>query len=189
MSNIASIVRDSLRYKDKNYEINKILFNKFKYYKMIDNKNDLAHCSIQFYDKNKKLIAESKFEIVSIMIPTFNLWIWSWAIPVINNNLIGISKNILNYGLSLIVHTKEEQQNYLQLKSDLINSRIIIGSSIQSDILIGLASYLAKKTKIICLPNDTVNYTDDMVNIELMNNSEYRFDTYIFLLDNDIEIN
>ena len=54
MSNIASIVRDSLRYKDKNYEINKILFNKFKYYKMIDNKNDLAHCSIQFYDKNKK---------------------------------------------------------------------------------------------------------------------------------------
>lgn len=88
-----------------NYDINRNkVYNKFKnayYIKLNRSENDNESDFILFFDKNKKLIANHKFEINGIYIHKFKTWIWSWAMPYLKQKLIINSRKILNYGLDL----------------------------------------------------------------------------------------
>jgi len=132
-------ILDALNYYDKNQEIYHAFLKNVKYVSFIPNDNDLVHNSIVFYDKNKKPILKSRFEILGSFNNFSKTWIWAWSNPNNNKNLVYTSKKILNYGLD-IVPTVEAKF----IKTELITSRFRISDIVQLDLHIAIASYISK---------------------------------------------
>ncbi|AYV80195.1 MAG: hypothetical protein Gaeavirus15_5 [Gaeavirus sp.] len=134
---IDSTVRDSLEY----YDINQLRFSKFlnkiRYIEWINNIN--LTDTIIFYDKHKKKLLESSYEIMGIYVPKTHMWKWSWSIPSIPKKHTFISRKILEYAFNL-----DHEKEYL-LRSELINSKVKINNDLQLDIHIGLSSYVGKQ--------------------------------------------
>ena len=118
MNRSISIVTNSLDYYDKNKEKYDKLLSKIKFYKVLKISSDLDHSKILFYDKNKKYMFETRYEIIGLFNKITNTWVWAWSIPYFNKNSTFISKKILNYGLDI----PSDQENKF-LKSELITSR------------------------------------------------------------------
>lgn len=136
-----ALIRESLEYYDKHYELYKKKFIDVTYLKIIKSDNDHVHDEIHFFDNDKKLLFKSRFEFIGIHESQLNIWSWAWSIPYLNKKRTNIIKKILNYGIEL-----ETSLHYL--KSELITSRFKINHSIQLDIHYAIASYLAKKPVI-----------------------------------------
>ncbi len=180
---VNDIIINSLNYYDTNYEKYDKLIESIVYIKFIRKNNDLEHNVLIFYDKNKKEIFQSKYEIIGIYNKSYNLWVWAWAMPKLKKNLSYISRKILTYGLDL-----DYDKNYI--KSELITSRFKITNQTQLDIHISIASYLAKIPMIYKFVSNPYNTedpnSDNMIKIIDENNE---FDTdlnvnyYLFILD------
>jgi hypothetical protein len=136
-----ALVRDSLEYYDKHYELYKNKFNKVNYLKIVKSNNDHQQDELHFYDKNKEILFKSRFEFIGIHEPQMNVWSWAWSIPYLNKKSTSIIRKILSYGTELDINAQF-------LKSELITSRFKINHPIQLDIHAGIASYLAKKPVI-----------------------------------------
>lgn len=134
---------DDISYKKKD------LFNNVKYYTFVLIENDIEHSLMIFYDKNKKELFKSRFEYISNYIPKVNIWVWSWAMPLILKNQLGLIKKVLNYGLDL-------GKDYGLLKYILTSSRLKIDSPIQLDINVAIAAYISKSQTVIGLVYDEV---------------------------------
>jgi hypothetical protein len=136
-----TLVRDSLEYYDKYYELYKKKFDRVTYLKIVKNNNDHVQDEIHFFDEDKKLLFKSRYEFIGIHEPQLHVWSWAWSIPYLSKKSTSIIRKILNYGTEL-----EPTAHFL--KSELITSRFKINHSIQLDIHSGIAAYLAKKPVI-----------------------------------------
>jgi hypothetical protein len=130
-----NIISQSLEYYDKCVVNNKPLVNSIKYIQL---KQKDEYNIIVFYDKNKNIIKESKYEILGIFNSSGNIWTWGWSIATLNKNLVSISKKIFNYGFDLF-------KTSLNLKNQLITSRFKISNPIQLEIHVAIGSYLSKQ--------------------------------------------
>jgi len=140
MSRTKELIVNSLKYYDTNQEKYHIVFNKFKYYSIKRNYGDTEHFVILFYDKDQKLISQSRYEIVGVYYVNSQIWAWSWSIPKLQKNMVYTTRKILNYGLD-IVPTDED----MFIKAELVTSRFKISNEIQLNIHAAIASYIAKK--------------------------------------------
>jgi hypothetical protein len=136
-----TLVRDSLEYYDKYYELYNKKFDEVNYLKIIKSNNDHIQDEIHFFDLNKKLLFKSRFEFIGMHEPQINLWTWAWSLPYLSKKNTTIIRKILNYGTEL-----EPTAHFL--KSELITSRFKINHYIQLDIHSAIAAYLAKKPVI-----------------------------------------
>ena len=136
-----TLVRDSLEYYDKYYELYKTKFDKVTYLKIEKSNNDHIQDELHFFDDDKKFLFKSRFEFIGIHEKNLNLWSWAWSLPYLSKKNTNIIRKILNYGTEL-----EPSAHFL--KSELITSRFKINHSIQLDIHSGIAAYLAKKPVI-----------------------------------------
>jgi hypothetical protein len=118
MDNI-SLVTNALEYYDKNIEIYNNLFKDVVYTKNIPPESINGHDIIMFYDKNKKEIFRSRYEILGLHTITSNIWTWGWAVPNLKKNQTNISRKIWMYGSVL-----DPEISFL--KSELITSRFQI---------------------------------------------------------------
>jgi len=149
---ISNIIKNSLEYYDNNQIKNNKFINKIKYIKTINNEN--VTDEIIFYDKNKKKIFKSRFELLAQYLPSKQIWKWAWSIPSMPKKDSLISRNIINYAFDL------EETNKYPLKEILINSNINIKNNNQLDINIALSSFLTKIPLILkyyAIPNSNSN--------------------------------
>lgn len=139
MSSTTDIILNSLEYYDNNNEKYNKLLSKVKYYSLENKYGDMEHHEITFYDKNKKVIFKSDYELIGLYNNFSNTWAWAWSLPWAKKNETYLSRKILYYGLDII-----PEVNTQFLKSELITSRFRISNLIQLDIHIAIASYLSK---------------------------------------------
>ena len=141
----------------------------------IDNLNDIIIKSLDHYDNNVlkydkynnqevhinnetneiKFISNNEnknynFEILGLFDNTNNIWIWGWAI-YINNNLIKLSKELLNYGLKLEPGLNSSVENSF-IKSLFVNSRILIETNEELDVNLAIMYYYIKNKCLFIFP-------------------------------------
>ncbi len=183
MSRSINIVTNALEYYDKNTEYYDKILSKIKYYKLKIVESDLNHSSIIFYDKNKKKLFSSRYEIIGMYNKMSSTWVWAWSVPYFNKNATYISKKILNYGLD--IPPKPENKF---LKSELITSRFRISSTIQLDLHVSIASYISKNPmvyKLKYLPVFKAGELREVGDPDIKETSDYVL-MYLFLLDSDV---
>jgi len=183
MNKTKELIINSLKYYDKNREQYTRLYNRFKYFLYIKSDSDTEYNIIVFYDKNKKEIYRSRYEIIGSYYKIYNLWTWGWSHPSLKKNLSQTSRKILNYGLD-IPPTDED----MYMRSELITSRFRITSDIQLDIHVALASYLSKQKMIYAIAelyDEEQTEEDGLIKILPPKNKNVQY-WYIFLLDEDM---
>lgn len=139
MSKPREIVINSLEYYDKNYEKYKNILSKIKFYALKFFYGDLERHRIVFYDKNKKELFSSDYEIMGLYNHYSRTWAWAWSISWFTKNEVYLARRILNYGLDII-----PDRNTIFLKTELITSRFRISDLIQLDLHLAIAAYLSK---------------------------------------------
>ena len=143
------ILKKAIKYFDsKRIIINKYLENFDRYYGA-PTKSDLEEPIITFYDKDKKVLLKSKFQIIAHYYKKSKVWIWSWSLPFGDKSETFLSRKLLNYGLDISHQDNNKDPINLFLKSIFINSRIKINSENDVLILKGISLYLSKKHGII----------------------------------------
>lgn len=176
-SNDITLVRDSLEYYDKYYELYKKKFDMISYLKIIKNNNDFIQDEIYLYDTDKKLLFKSRYEFIGLYESEVNLWAWAWSIPYFKKKTTNIIRKILNYGTEL------EPTNYF-LKSELITSRFKINHPIQLDIHSGISAYLAKKPVIYKIKGDLTSHNENnflyVNNVSVYNNNKISNSNHIY---------
>jgi hypothetical protein len=113
-----------------------------------------------FYDKNKKIMFSSKVEIIGKLYKEHNLWVWAWAIPLLDRSIINTIKSIFIYAVDIYTNSKNSMisNDNIVLKQNLLNSRLLVNNKIQIDIYCALSSYLSKIKLIYELPPLTYKY-------------------------------
>ena len=144
--NYYNTIKSALEYYDL-YQFKIINFLKKIEYIKITIINNLTP-SINFYDINKNLLFESSYEIVGMYKQNNNIWKWGWSISHFNNNENSISRNILNYAINL----DSGITNEIILKSEILDSKILIKNNLQLDIYLALSAYLTKIPFIFKFP-------------------------------------
>jgi hypothetical protein len=151
---IGDDIKTSLEYYDANQpRVNEII-NKTEYIKTKDNNNITDE--ILFYDKNKKLIFKSSYEIISVYIPSTGVWKWAWSLPTAPKKSTSFSRKLLDYAFNL-----DSKDNEFLLRSTLINSKIKIINKTQLDIYLSLTAKLSKKPFILKTFVSDVNVDSD----------------------------
>ena len=138
--------------KNKNYtilmsKISDLILKSFEYY---DNQNKLHEKYLKkkgiLDGENSVIIFDNvkfKYELLGVFDNQTNVWIWSWMIPLIDNEKSTISKKLLNYGLNIFPSNENQEEIYL--KTQLLNSRFLIQDEFQLEIHLALASYLSRE--------------------------------------------
>jgi hypothetical protein len=160
------LIKNSLEYYDNCQPFIQKLINKINYIKIIT-RNDINDEFI-FYDDDNKQIFRSKIETISIFIPHSKTWKWAWSNPFSKYKNTLISREILNYALTL------NSENDLFLKLILLNSKIIIKNDYQLDIYLAIFAFLSKKPFImrIYLTSLNDNISSDNTNDDIEKNSD-----------------
>lgn len=178
---IDSTIRSSLEYYDNNCEKYDDFINKIKYVKQINNNQQTDE--IIFYDKHKKILLRSPYEIMGIYLLNKHIWKWSWSMPFLPKKHTLLSRKILEYAFNL-----NQEDDYL-LKSKLINSKINIYNDLQLDIHIAVSSYLGKQPLIYKIYNvaedvDIDENDDELVPVHTdLHDSDNYMITYMFIMN------
>lgn len=144
-----NIIKNSLEYYDSKYNnlIKKLKIEKNEHVIKKDNNFDLKENIFIIKDINNNNKFTSNYEILCSWDEENKIITWSWALPNINKNKMYISKNLLNYGLDL------NDDNLLELKNILINSKIKIENKISLNILMMIFLFLSKKDAFLIVDN------------------------------------
>lgn len=138
MNRPITLVSDALEYYDANFEKYNDKLQQIRYVKFSDATADMDRNLIYLYDENKKLLAQSRYEIIGLYSGVTDTWTWAWSIASFRKNTTYISRKILNYGTEL-----DPDQKFL--KTELVTSRFRIADNIQLDIHAAIAAYLSKQ--------------------------------------------
>lgn len=144
-----NIIKNSLEYYDSKYNnlIKKLKIEKNEHVIKKDNNFDLKENIFIIKDINNNNKFKSNYEILCSWDEENKIITWAWALPNINKNKMYISKNLLNYGLDL------NDDNLLELKNILINSKIKIENKISLRILMMIFLFLSKKDAFFIFDN------------------------------------
>lgn len=183
MSKSKDIITNSLEYHDKNREYYEKFYSKIKYIQFVESKSNLDYDKLVLYDKNKKKLLETRYEVIGQYINQSKTWAWAWSLNLSKNQFV-TGRKILNYAFDL--DTTDENQF---LKMELKTSRFRISSPIQTDMHVSLYSYLSKIPVIFehIYDNDHVEISEegyakiDPSHRKYKNHIIY----YYFLLDGD----
>lgn len=174
------LVTNSLAHYDENNEKYANILNSAKYLRWLKSDTDENHNKVIFFDKNKKEIFRSRYEIIGIYTSIGNTWTWSWAISRFKKNNTNIARKIWNYGSIL------NPDNNEFLKQELITSRFRITHPIQLDIHVAIAAYLSKNSIIYkhfdYINEKKENFTNENIQEIVTKDEEYLL-YYLFLLD------
>lgn len=180
-NNFNPIVKNSLEYYDSfQIKIQQIL-NKIEYIKIIEGVN--INDEYVFYDSNDKPFFKSRIEILGMFVPQDSTWRWSWSIPFAKYQNTLISRKILEYAFTL------NSDSDLNLKSTLINSKLIINNQYQIDIYLAIAAMLSKKPFVLKLynyPMPNTNSPDKIIYYKkIINNPDRKnfISIYLHLID------
>jgi hypothetical protein len=160
-----TVVKLALSYYDDLIDKFNPLFKKVADHRRFIKDSDLERNTIEYYDRDGKVVFRSEYEILGVYNKSQKIWAWGWSDPKNKKNEIYISRKILDYGFDI--------DHSLILKTELIASRFIISDKIQVDMHVALASYLSKKVVFRYIIQDTI--------------SKNTFIYYVFLLDIDPE--
>lgn len=138
MNQIKELILNALEYADVNKEKYSTVLKKSRYVSIFSSTKDMVPSTITFYDKGKKPMFTSRFEILGEYIHDSNIWLWAWAQPTLPKNQTYLSKKILNYGLNI------DPTENLVLKTELVTSRFKVFDDVQLDMHVALSSYIAK---------------------------------------------
>jgi|SaaInlStandDraft_5_1057022.scaffolds.fasta_scaffold08482_5 hypothetical protein len=151
--NCKNLIKNAYKY----YDEKMILYEKIHHMTGLskdEHECDLEVASIKFYI-NKKIISEANYEIMGRYYKKDNIFIWAWADVDNVKNLTYISKQILNYGLDIVIDNSLDNKDEFNLNSFLkmllINSRIVINNQVELDILTYISFYLSKKDWFITI--------------------------------------
>lgn len=183
-----NIVINSFIYYDKNKEKYDNITKNVKYVNFPafdkDDKGDIKRKHIVMYDKNKKPIFSSKYEIIGLYENVSNTWSWAWSVPRFKKNITYISRKILNYGLDLDI----SEQHSLFLKTELITGKFKIHDPVQLELHAAIASYISKNPFIFKFVK-TASGPEEFVDVSNTKNT-HNIDGlyslyYLFILDHD----
>lgn len=179
--NSSSLVTDALEYYDLNSELYDEKFKHVKYVKIEQAEKEIDHNSIIMYNKDKKQIYKSRYEVIGTFNSLTNTWAWGWTISTLKKNSTTIIRKIMNYGAEL-----DPESSFL--KTELITSRFRISDPIQLEIHTAIASYLSKKPVIFKLKSFVdLNITDNnLLDVQNSKNpsENHNFSIYyLFILD------
>jgi hypothetical protein len=93
-------------------------------------------------DINYNDILISDFEILGIFDEKEQIFIWSWLLPYLKAENIYITQDLIKYALNLESDTNVNEHFFI--KSLLLNSRQLIESSFNLELLLSIVSYLSK---------------------------------------------
>jgi hypothetical protein len=105
------------------------------------NNSDMKRDSVIFYDHDHNILLKSDFESLGFYYNKYKLWLWGWANPGLLSNNTYLCKKILQYGLEL-------RLSRVDLKYQLITSRMFIRDKNQLDVHLAVSAYLIKKPYI-----------------------------------------
>ncbi len=171
-------IKSALEYYDSNQPSVNEIINKTAYLKKQDNQNITDE--IFFYDKNKKLIYKSAYELIAVYMPSMSTWKWAWSLPTAKKKSTFFSRKILEYAFNL-----DEEKEFL-LRSTLINSKIKIDNNLQLDIYLSLTAKLSKKPFILKTFNAPIELDDGYFPFKEINedpNNENYMIYYLLILD------
>ena len=133
VTNLGHLVKKSLlNYDIKNEKFKEII--KTKDY-ILKKENAI----LEFNSLDKKF----KFNILGIFDYSKKIWIWSWLVPSYSYNHILYTKKLLDYGIKINAGKKIDNE-FLWIKTQLVNSRFLLDDSLQLDIHLAISSYLLK---------------------------------------------
>jgi hypothetical protein len=132
-------------------EMGDFLKKALKYYDNQKNKNKNYLDNTTIEDKtiidleSEKVIlklSKNDVQVLGIFHPESNIFIWGWVPPDFSIDETVLSRELLNYALHLnpISNTNEHSL----LKSLLINSRILVKSSLDLELLLAISAYILK---------------------------------------------
>ena len=87
------------------------------------------------------------------------IWMWGWMLH--HEKGAPISEGLLKYGLKIDSRMVSDRPEFLFIKTQLINSRIMLDSNINLEILLALSSYLIKDKCIFVCPYKQIINKDD----------------------------
>jgi len=148
------LITSALEYLDTYSLKYKKILDKVHYIKYIDAKDESDYYRIKAYDANKKLLFESRYEILGVYESQAKIWIWGWAHPLFTHNTTQVARQLVNYGMNMA------PDRNIFLKTELITSRYIISNNKQLDIHSAIGLYLSKHK---CLYKCSID-ADDLLN-------------------------
>jgi hypothetical protein len=151
---VNNLIKKSLEYYDKRQTKNKYYWNESDIF--IENKENKITIVDSKDPNNIKL--KSTYEVLGIFDNQTKVWIWAWLLPFLSYNETIISRKLLEYGLKL--EPGSNTNDHFYIKSQLLNSRILIEDDIELDIHLALVSYLVKELYQFIIKTDTY-YNDE----------------------------
>jgi hypothetical protein len=143
-----NLIKESLTYFDK---------QNLKYKNLIDLKKKIFPDKIIFYGKNNDEIDRYNYEVLSTFYNKTKVWMWGWMWDVSTP----IAEGLLKYGLKIDSKMVSDRPEFMFIKSQLINSRILLENKINLDIQLALSSYLIKdKCIFLCQIVESIDDDD-----------------------------
>lgn len=173
-----SILSIAIEYYDRNNELYENIKNKIAYIEGDAVPGDSKTTSLIFYDSDEKILFRSKFGMIGIVYNTHNIWVWGWAHPDFDYEMVATIKNVLVHGISLNRNTDD----YLIIKSELITSRFGISNETQIDIHCAIASYFAHIPFVIKI-NQYIPMPGERVPFEPPTSTKNPVSTYIYIME------
>jgi hypothetical protein len=149
-----NLIKKSLEYYDKQQTKHKYYCNNIDL--IVNNKETIITIVDSENINNIKL--KTRYEILGMFDNQTKVWIWAWLLPFLNLTETVISRKLLEYGLKLEPNSNTD--DHLYVKSQLLNSRLLIEDSIELDIHLALVSYLVKDLYLFVIPFTTY-YNDE----------------------------
>ena len=100
-------------------------------------------------------------EVLGVINYPSNVFIWSWSLPYLGMSQTKISKELLNYGLTLVPNSNTISHYYI--KSLLINARNYIESDFDLDLILAISSYILKDKYSFIFPIKIYNNQKELI--------------------------
>jgi hypothetical protein len=142
--NIKDIIINALELYDK---------KTIKYYEYINNKVEFINNKIIFYSNDDEKL-ETLFDLCGYYDIVNCIWIWGWLLPI-SNTQSSLSRELLNYGLSLDIYSSNNEQIFI--KNLLLNSRYIVNDQVGMDINLAIFSFILNEKILFIYPHKNDN--------------------------------
>lgn len=156
---VGNTVIESLQKYDKNKEIN---------YNYLKDKVDINTRDAEItFMKNKK---KFKYEVLGILAFNLNIWMWSWAMPLVNKEKTNISRKLLDYGLKIDFKTNDYFNRDLLsfLKNRLTNTRIKFTKFKELETHFAICKYLSKDLYKFIYPSKIYDFKGNLIKIDYL---------------------
>lgn len=138
-SKLSDFIVKSLEYYD-NQKTKNINYFEQEYFNL--DINDISN-EISFISKNKISKLSNRYQVLGVFNIETRIWLWSWVAHDLNISQTELATNLLLYGLK--IDSSIDTDLFIYLKTQLVNSKLLIENDIALDIHLSMISYLLKE--------------------------------------------